>query len=353
MAQVKDKIHSILSNQQSVKLGELTFSNSLILAPMAGICNMPFRLLMQELGAGGTVSELISSHGINHGNDKTLDMLRIHPLEKNVGLQLFGEDATQMAQAARKAQEFNPSFIDINMGCPVRKVVTKGGGSALLKDTHSLPLFLKTIKKECAIPLTIKIRTGWDSDQMNADEIVKIAFNEGINMVAIHGRTRAQQYEGKADWNYIEKVSAKSPLPIIGNGDLHNHLIIKKRLKNTSCSAFMVARGCLRNPFIFLESMNENKDIYFIANDYIFVIHRLFDLMQSFSESERTQVVQLRKLIAWFSSGFNGSSTFRTTLLQTSQTSDILKISEDYFSSLGTAQKYINEEEDFLTSGHG
>ena len=154
---------------------------------MSAICNAPYRLLMEDLGAGGTVSELISCHGINYGNERTRHMLKLDPREKNVGIQLFGEDKDAMAKAAKVAEEFNPKFIDINMGCPVRKVVTKGGGSALLRDTKKLGAFFGEIKKAIKIPLTIKIRTGWDQDSINAPEVIHIAKEEGVEFVAIHG----------------------------------------------------------------------------------------------------------------------------------------------------------------------
>ena len=159
---------------------------------------------MEDLGAGGTVSELISCHGINYENRRTLEMLKIDEREKNVGIQLFGEDGVAMAKAAKVALRSKPKFIDINMGCPVRKVVTKGGGSALLKNIEDLAPFFSEVKKAIDVPLTIKIRTGWDADDINADKIEKIALNEGVEWVDIHGRTRAQQYTGLAKWDYIE-----------------------------------------------------------------------------------------------------------------------------------------------------
>jgi nifR3 family TIM-barrel protein len=200
---------------------------------------------MEDLGAGGTVSELISCHGINYGNHRTLEMLKIHPLERNVGIQLFGEDGESMAKAAEVAESYGPKFIDINMGCPVNKVVTKGGGSALLKEVQNLAPMFEKIRSRLKIPLSIKIRTGWDSTSLNADEVLNIAHNSGIEWVAIHGRTRTQQYTGLANWNYIEGLTEKKKLPLIGNGDLHHPYGVSERLQNTSCEALMIARGAL------------------------------------------------------------------------------------------------------------
>ena len=333
--QLQKKIDLLKLKRRPTKLGRIDFASPLILAPMAGICTIPFRLLMEDLGAGGTVSELVSCHGINHGNDRTLSMLKIDPREENVGLQLFGEDPESMAKAAKVAQEYNPKFIDINMGCPVRKVVTKGGGSALLKEPQELIPYLKAIKEVLHIPLSIKIRTGWDDDSINADEVVKIANDLGIEWVAIHGRTRAQSYAGHANWDYIEELTQNSPLPLIGNGDLHQAYQVKERLEKTHCKALMIARGSLRNPFIFLESYIENEEIAFNGADYFEVIQRLNQYTAESFDNERIKLIQMRKLIVWFAAGFPKAAKFRSLMFQSSDLADSLKIAEDYFLSLG------------------
>jgi len=338
-------------------MGGLTFASPLLLAPMSGICNRPFRLLMEDLGAGGTVSELISCHGINYANQRTLDMLKIDPLEKNMGLQLFGEDPMSMAKAAQTCVEYGPKFIDINMGCPVRKVVSKGGGSALLKDVKTLVPFLKEIKKAIPVPLTIKIRMGWDADQINALEIVKIAADCGVEFVAVHGRTRAQQYSGEADWDYLEKVANKSPLPLIGNGDLHRPHVVAERLQKTQCHALMLGRGAVRNPFIFLESLNEFKNnkenIIFSAEDHWQVVQR-FEYYASECYGERKiSTVQLKKLLVWFAAGFPHTAKFRGEIFQSKIKSEIMNMAEDYFLGLGARTKQIDHKKAFMMGGHG
>lgn len=355
---LQEKIHLLRSRMSDLTIGEskISMANPLWLAPMSAICTAPFRLFMEELGAGLTVSELVSCHGINHGNERTINMLRLLPQEKNVGLQLFGEDAEAMAKAAQKAQEFAPKFIDINMGCPVRKVVTKGGGSALMKDTSKLGHFFRTIKKAIEVPLTIKIRTGWDVDSRNADEIIKIAFNEGVEFVAIHGRTRTQQYKGLADWNYIESLVDDSPLPLIGNGDLHSFQTARQRLRETKCQALMLGRGPLRNPFLFLESFKkeeEDQSIQFYGEDYWQITLRLFELLQDHAFNERTLMVQLRKHILWFVTGFNGASHFRKQLFDFKTMPELLKVTQDYFLSQEQLQKSLDLDQPFMTSGHG
>lgn len=355
--ELTQKLEKYKSFQKPIKLGQIHFDSKLILAPMAGICNIPFRLLMEDLGAGGTVSELISCHGINYGNERTLDMLKIHKLERNVGIQLFGEDADSMARAAEVAESYGPKFLDINMGCPVTKVVTKGGGSAMMKEIEKLAPLFEKMRSRMKIPLSIKIRTGWDANTRNAKEILKIAQNSGIEWVAIHGRTRTQQYTGFADWEFIENLNEDKKLPLIGNGDLHHPYGVSERLQKTQCDALMIARGALRNPFIFLESLDpqyaSQKRSEFSGKDYWEVIQRLHVYCAETFPEERTTLVQLRKLVVWFAAGFPHAAAFRSQIFSCQVLEDCMKIAEDYFLSLGNSQKFINYDEVFMSSGHG
>jgi len=352
---LQQKIDFLKKFRPEVSLGEIKFSSPLLLAPMSMICSAPYRLLMEELGAGGTVSELVSCHGILHKNKKTKKMLYIDPREKHVGTQLFGEDGKLMAEAAKVAQEFGPKFIDINMGCPVKKVVTKGAGSALLKEPKNLGAFFREIKKSIDIPLTIKIRTGWDEDSTNADEVIKIAHEEGVEFVAIHGRTRAQSYKGQANWQYLEELAQKSPLPIIGNGDLHHVNLIKDRLGKTDCHALMLGRGPLRDPFIFLKSYDLKNEINFHARDYFEVITVLDKLLAEYHGEEyaNSVLIQLRKFILWFSAGYPGSSKFREILFKCQEKADTLSFCKDFFLSQEDVDKKIDYNSPFMTSGHG
>lgn len=355
--ELTQKIDSFRSNALPIKLGQIHFDSKLILAPMAGICNIPYRVLMEELGAGGTVSELISCHGINYGNARTLEMLKIHPRERNVGIQLFGEDADSMARAAEVAESYGPKFLDINMGCPVTKVVTKGGGSAMMKEVHKLSPLFEKMRSKMKIPLSIKIRTGWDANSLNAQEIIHIARESGIEWVAIHGRTRTQQYTGFANWDFIETLNETKQLPLIGNGDLHHPYGVSERLQKTNCDALMIARGALRNPFIFLESLDPHyasqKRSVFSGSDYWEVIQRLsYYCRETFTE-ERTVLVQLRKLVVWFAAGFPRAAAFRSEIFGCQDLEGCMRIAEDYFMGLGSAQKFINYDEVFMSSGHG
>jgi len=282
-------------------------------------------------------------------------MLELDENEKNVGIQIFGEDTQSMASAASVVEKYNPKFIDINMGCPVRKVVTKGGGSALMRDPEMLAPFFAGVKKAIKVPLTIKIRTGWDSDSLNADVIEKIALNEGIEFVAIHGRTRTQQYTGFANWDYIEHLASEATLPIIGNGDLHQANQVKARLGETNCQALMVARGCLRNPFIFLEAYtkeNSNQSI-FDGSDYFEIIERLYDYTLKHYSNERIRLVQMRKLIVWFAAGFPHVAKFRGNMFDAKELDTVMKLAQNFFHELGSLPKQINYDEVFMNGGHG
>lgn len=351
---LQKKIDKLLARRKSVQLGSITFDSPLLLAPMSSIGTAPFRLLMEDLGAGGTVSELISCHGINYKNIRTTAMLKIHPSEKNVGLQLFGEGAAAMALAAKVAQEFGPKFIDINMGCPVKKVVGTGAGSSLLKDTSTLGNFFREIKKSIKIPLTIKIRTGWDQDSVNAMEVIHIAKEEGVEFVAVHGRTRSQQYTGNANWQLLEHLGEKAPLPIIGNGDLHTANFVREKMKTTKCEALMLGRGPLRNPFIFLEPYLEvGEDCLFTPEDHYEVMQKLVEYSRDYAHTEHTLLISVRKHLIWMAAGYNNVSVFRDQVFKTPDLTETMKISEDFFANQKDKRKRLQDHDSFMTSGHG
>ncbi len=354
-AELQTKINYLKTKRQCVKLGGLSFASPLLLAPMSSITIPPFRLLMEKLGAGGSISELVSCHGINYDNSKTLQMLTIDPREQHSGIQLFGEDPKSLGLAAQKAESYGPKFIDINMGCPVRKVVTKGGGSALLRNPSKLGHFFRIIKKAVSIPLTIKIRTGWE--YQNASEVISIASNEGIEFVTIHGRTRAQQYKGEADWNYLENLKIDALLPLVGNGDLHTTETVKEKLKSTSLDALMLGRGPLRNPFIFLEAFADKNERPFRPKDFFEVTYALGRLLQEYyAPLEINPLIFLKKHTAWFAHGFEGASKARQNFFQAQNFEDLLTLAKEYFlnvESSGITTKTIDTSDSFMAGGHG
>ncbi|MBI2521019.1 MAG: tRNA-dihydrouridine synthase [Bdellovibrio sp.] len=360
--ELQKKIDLLKGRRKAVQLGRVSFTGPLLLAPMSAITSSPYRLLMEDLGAGGTISELISCHGINYKGQKTLHMLGISPQEKNVGIQLFGEDPEAMAKAAKQVEELEipPKFIDINMGCPVRKVVTKGAGSALLRTSDKLAIFFSTIRKAISLPLTVKIRTGWDEESINALEIAKIAHHEGLEFVSIHGRTSKQQYRGKANWDVIESVAQAAPLPIIGNGDLNVPGEILKRLSHTHCQALMLGRGPLRSPFLFLESYLTAEDkITFGPHDYLEILSRYRHYLESYTPFARVLETQIKKHAVWMVAGMPGASQFRSNVFACPNLVVLWGLIEQYFKGLQQQSEQNGAifrqglDDDFMQGGHG
>ena len=230
--------------------------NPFFLAPMAGVTDKPFRSFMREMGCGIITSELISARALMDNNQRTRQLMAFNEDQRPYGIQIFGEDPYIIAEGAKRAEGFGADFIDLNLGCPVSKIVKKGAGSALLKDLNALSKILKSLKASVKIPVSLKVRTGWDEQSLNADQAARLAFKEGFAWMSIHGRTRAQAYSGKANWDYIKEVKAQSALPVVGNGDLISGPMAFEALRFSGCDGVMIGRGCLNDPWIFLEALN-------------------------------------------------------------------------------------------------
>lgn len=350
--------------------------NPLVLAPMAGITDSAFRSFMKEMGASVVITELISATGTQYQSDRTLKLMDFTPDQDPVGIQLFGEDPEIMAHAAQVAQDRGCNFIDLNFGCPVPKVVKKGGGSAILRDLKALETMVRTVKSAIQIPLTIKIRTGWDQNTRNASEVAHIAYNEGVTWVAIHGRTRAQGYSGNADWDFIREVKAQSPLPILGNGDLNTPQMVETRLQESGCDGVMIGRGCLKNPFIFqetLQRLQQKQDSVKFAqelsaspssqewksnNSSLFVKNlwsaytRLHHHLATHCD-DTILTIQLKKFAAWYSTGYSGASQFRKSIFQIKEKNEVLDLTEEFFKALTFQSPEDTNQEPFLMGGHG
>ena len=329
-------------------------TNPFVLAPMAGITDSSFRSYMREMGAGVVITELVSANGIEFNGQKSLDIMRFQEMQRPIGIQLFGEDPERIAAAARKCQEMGADFVDINFGCPVTKVVKKGAGSACLKDLPMLRNILRTTVNAIMIPLTIKIRTGWTYETRNAHEVAQIAYDEGITWVAIHGRDRAQAYSGASDWEYIADVKAKSKIPIIGNGDILTAEQANARLKESGCDGVMIGRGCLKNPWIFSESMALYKGSSFSTadRDYMVAFQRLKYHLEGQS-NERIIQIQLRKFASWFSAGYPDSAKFRQNLFKTKDAEETLQVVSEFYDSIKGYSQADTSGDGFLMGGHG
>ena len=336
--------------------------NPFLLAPMAGITDMAFRTFMRKRGASVVTTELVSAQGLKHQSERTRKLMRICEEEKPVGIQIFGEDLESLAYTAKECEQIGATFVDLNFGCPVNKVVKKGAGSAVLKNLKFLTAILRTVKNATNIPVTIKIRTGWNEEGKNAHEVTHIAHNEGITWVAIHGRTRAQGYSGKADWEYIKSVYQQSPLPIIGNGDLTSSEKAISKLKGHYANAVMIGRGALKNPWIFKESLAkingepfDNFDNFHKESSSCLLplIQDLYNEYLNYFEEERIALLQVKKFSSWFSSGYPHSAQFRQKLFSTKEPTVLWDVILEYFSELNLLQQKDTSHEAFLMGGHG
>lgn len=335
--------------------------NPFVVAPMAGITDRAFRSLMRELDGGIVVTELVSATGLRYENKKTQDLMAFDSIQHPIGVQIFGENNEDMAYAAKAVENLGADFVDINFGCPVQKVVKKGAGAAALKDPIHFRDTLRAVKSAVKIPVTIKVRTGWDANSRNSHEIAQIAADEGMCWMAIHGRTRAQGYAGLSDWDYITEVKKSAPLPILGNGDIASAKMANDRLKQSGCDGVLIGRGCLKNPWIFRESLELYKNDHADhesqkRTDKDF--HQLFDrmyfhLVNSERGESRVTALQIKKLAAWYSTGYPGSANFRKSVFQIQDTASALSLVKDYFSSVAEHIQKDTSHEPFLMGGHG
>ena len=330
---------------------------------MAAITDCPFRTLMRSLGCGPVITELVSAHGLEYKSEKTRRLMDFENTQRPIGIQLFGESPDVIARGARIAEETGADFIDLNFGCPVPKVVKKGAGSAILRDLPRVAETFRVVKSAIRIPLTVKIRTGWDESSRNAAEVARIAYEEGLSWVAIHGRTRAAGYSGQADWNYIAEVKAASRIPILGNGDIATAAQAVARIHETGVDGVMIGRGCLKNPWIFREAMRlwnpahaaelERLSVGMPADhDFEQLFVRMRATLERFSDAKIT-LIQLRKFASWYSAGYPGASTFRKAIFQTETIEQTMQLAQGFFGELRSVAQADTSQDAFLMGGHG
>ena len=337
--------------------------NPFSLAPMAGITDCPFRSFMKEMGCGIVATELVSAKSLQLKNPKSHTLMRFTEDQRPVGVQIFGEELSALENAAQIVEQAGADFVDLNFGCPVTKIIKKGAGSAVLKDLGFLRKILKTVKKAVSLPVSIKVRTGWDKNSRNSFEVARIAKEEGIIWLAIHGRTRSEGYSGHADWNYIAEVKKQSPLPVIGNGDLTKAEQILRLKKQSACDGMMIGRGCLKNPWIFQETKKAyQRSIQPKAKGHILKAPNkksYMDILSSLKRhleafyNEPMFLLQYKKFSAWYSSGYPKSSQFRQKVFQSRNRQETLNIVQDYFSPLDLKNKEQTKYEPALMQGHG
>ena len=297
-----------------MEIGNLKLENPYILAPMAGVTDLPFRLLCKEQGAGLLCMEMISAKALQYKNKNTKVLLAIHPQEYPVSLQLFGSDPKIISEQAKRIEDLPFQILDINMGCPVPKVVKNGEGSALMKNPKLVFEIVSQLVKAIEKPVTVKIRKGFDDDHINAVEIAKIAEEAGASAVAVHGRTREQYYSGRADWDIIRQVKEAVKIPVIGNGDIFEPQDAKRMLEETGCDGLMIGRGARGNPWIFkrIQHYLETGEVLPPPGPVEVgeMILRHTRIHVAF-KGEYIGMKEMRKHIAWYTAGLPHSSSIR------------------------------------------
>ncbi len=297
-----------------LEIGGITLPNNIILAPMAGVSDLPFRLLCHEQGAGLVCMEMVSAKAIYYNNKNTDSLMEIHPDEGYASLQLFGSDPVILSEMAKRIEDRPHAFLDLNMGCPVPKVVNNGEGSALMKDPKLVERILGALVKATKKPVTVKIRKGFDESHVNAVEIAKIAESCGVSAVAVHGRTREQYYSGEADWDIIAKVKAAVSVPVLGNGDVDSPEKAERMLAQTGCDGVLIGRAAQGNPWIFREVTRYLEDKTLLSRpdnaEKKEVILRHAALQLEY-KGEYIGVREMRKHLSWYTVGMPGSARFR------------------------------------------
>ena len=299
---------------KQLRIGNVQLENSYILGPMAGVTDLPFRLLCKEQGAGLVCMEMVSAKGILYNNKNTESLLEIHPEEMPASLQLFGSDPKIVSEMAKRIEERPFAILDINMGCPVPKVVKNGEGSALMKNPKLVFELVSAVVKAIEKPVTVKIRKGFDDDHINAVEIAKIIEEAGAAAVAVHGRTREQYYSGKADWDIIRQVEEAVTIPVIGNGDVNSGEKAIAMREQTGCDGIMIARGAQGNPWIFSELLEYERSGTLPPRPSVEEIKKTMlrhARLQLKFKGDFIGMREMRKHVAWYTKGIHGAARFR------------------------------------------
>ena len=323
----------------SFKIGNVVIPNRVVLGPMAGNTNYAYRKIAKEYGCGLVYAEMVSDKGLNYKNKKTQGMINVGSDEHPVSMQIFGSSVEDMVEAAKYIDEHsNCDIIDINMGCPVNKVAKKSNaGSALLKDPQLVYDIVYNVVKNVKKPVTVKIRSGWDSEHINAVEIAKLIEKAGASAIAIHGRTRAQLYSGNADWNIIREVKEAVNIPVIGNGDIKSCYDAKRMIDETGVDAVMIARATLGNPWIFKEIDNYLTTGVVIDRPEYDEIHEVILKHVSYLrelKGDHLAMLEMRGQIAYYLKGLPNSTNVKKELFQTKTIDDTLSLINDYFKNL-------------------
>jgi nifR3 family TIM-barrel protein len=320
-----------------MKIGNVELENNVFLAPMAGITDMAYRAICKQFGCGLTYTEMVSAKGMYYKSENTRELMELAPVEQPAAIQIFGSDADIMASIAGEVQKAGADIIDINMGCPTPKIVKNGDGSALMQKPELVAEIVKKVSRAVTVPVTVKIRKGWDDNNVNAVEIAQAAQQNGAKAVTVHGRTREQFYSGQADWDIIKRVKQSISIPVIGNGDIVSPESAKKMLEQTGCDGIMIGRGAEGNPWIF------KRVIEYLRTGEILpepsyeekVEMAMYHLKQTIElKGEIIGVKEMRKHLAWYLKGMPGSSTVKSEVFKLCKAEDVKKMLQAYLKEL-------------------
>lgn len=317
------------------KIGNIELENNIVLAPMAGVCNSAFRKIIKEMGCSLVYAEMVSDKGLIYDSKKTKDMLYFEECERPIAQQIFGSDKETFVEAAKMVEKImKPDIIDINMGCPVPKVAVKSqAGAALLKSPSKIKEIIEAVVSSVNVPVTVKIRSGWDSNSINAVEVAKICEKAGASAITVHGRTRSQGYSGNVDLDIIRRVKESVSIPVIGNGDVTSIESAKKMFEYTGCDAVMIGRGVLGNPWLIKKLVTYFKTGEVVADpkfeDRILMCFRHLNYLMKI-KNEKVAVLEMRSHIAWYLKGLSNAQAVKNEIFKAKTKEEIEKILNNY-----------------------